>query len=45
MKDIKKIDRFLYKKPELKEIDLLHEEDVAVGVGSLPLEPPPPEGP
>ncbi len=41
MKDI-----FPYEKPELKEIDLLIEEDVAKGVGSeFAPEPQPGEGP
>ena len=43
----KQVNRFLYEKPELKEIDLLHEEDVAKGLGSggamLPDEPAPPD--
>ncbi|MBT3233786.1 MAG: hypothetical protein HN356_13365 [Calditrichaeota bacterium] len=46
MKNTKKTERFLYEKPELKEIDLLLEEDVAKGVGSgaqLPDEPAPPD--
>ncbi len=42
MKDI-----FKYEKPELIEIDLLHEEDIVKGQGSepqLPNEPAPPDG-
>jgi len=35
----KKKDRFIYVKPELKEINLLSEEDVAKGFGSEPIAP------
>jgi hypothetical protein len=38
MKDTKKQDKLVYEKPELTEIDLLNEEDVAKGFNS---EPPP----
>lgn len=36
MTEIKKEDRFIYEIPEIIEIDLLHEEDVAKGAGSNP---------